>query len=73
MKGKLARVRCVGNLYKYQVNMMPMFDNDHAFALTDDLVIIINTDCHSADEYLVHHQKLSKQYYISKWALEVLG
>ena len=78
MKGKLARVKYDVNLYKYQVSdhvwdgvYAPNADDAQADALTDDLVIIINTDCHSADEYLVHHQRLGKQYYISKLALEL--
>ena len=72
MKGKLARVKYDVSLYKYQVSERPE-ETKPARSRLDDLVIIINTDCYSADEYLVHHQKLGKQYYISKWALEVLG
>ena len=68
MKGKLARVKYDINLYKHQV-----ITERPGGARTDDLVIIINTDSHCVDEYFVHHQKLGKQYYISKWALEVLG
>ena len=68
MKGKLARVKYDVNLYKYEVST----ERVGVRALTDDLVIIIDTNCYGANEYLVHHQRLSKQYYICKWALELV-
>ena len=71
MKGKLARVRYDISLYKYQI--VRSIIQERALACTDDLVIIITIDCYGgADEYLVHHQRLGKQYYISKLALELV-
>jgi hypothetical protein len=69
VKGKLARVIYNTNLY---VDEGINHQGTYADARPDDLVIVIDTVCHSPTEWLVHHQKHGRQYFIFKQALEVL-